>query len=125
MIIRFPGAAGRLAAPVAALALLIPTADLRAEDTTWADLSGQAIAEALCAQCHAVGLHDTSADPGAPPFRILAQRWPLEYLEEALAEGIVVGHGAPDMPEYSFSPDEIGALLGYMATIQVPAETSE
>jgi hypothetical protein len=48
----------------------------------------------------------------APPFRELPKRYPVEHLAEALAEGIVVGH--PAMPEFTFAPPEIDALLSYL-----------
>jgi hypothetical protein len=35
-------------------------------------------------------------------------------LEEALAEGIVTGH--PDMPEFMASPDQINAIIAYIAS---------
>ena len=38
----------------------------------------------------------------APPFRLLPQRYPVEHLAEALAEGIVTGH--PAMPQFKFHP---------------------
>jgi hypothetical protein len=37
-------------------------------------------------------------------------------LAEALAEGIFVGH--PDMPEFVFEADEVGAILAYLKSIQ-------
>ncbi len=48
----------------------------------------------------------------APPFRTLPQRYPVEHLAEALAEGIVTGH--PAMPQFQFSPAEIDALLSFI-----------
>lgn len=55
-----------------------------------------------------------SRPPDAPPFRTLSQRHPLRDLEEALAEGIVTGH--PDMPEFMASPDQINAIIAYIAS---------
>lgn len=80
---------------------------------------GRAIAERLCSGCHAVGPDGESAEAAAPPFRTLGQRWPIEYLAEALAEGIVVGHEADvQMPEFRFEPSEIDALLAYLESVQ-------
>ena len=45
----------------------------------------------------------------APAFRDLSKRYPIQHLAEALAEGIVTGHS--DMPEFTFEPCEIEALL--------------
>jgi mono/diheme cytochrome c family protein len=77
--------------------------------------AGKALAEKLCARCHATGREGKSTHKKAPPFRTFASKWPLESLEEALAEGIVVGHHA--MPKFKFKPEQIADLLGYIATL--------
>ncbi|MFU0504655.1 c-type cytochrome [Pseudaminobacter sp. NGMCC 1.201702] len=69
-----------------------------------------------CSRCHAVALTDESAHPEAPAFRNLSQRYPIEALAEALAEGISVGH--PDMPEFRAEPEEIGAIIAYIESLQ-------
>jgi cytochrome c len=79
---------------------------------------GRKIAEANCGRCHAIGRTGESPNPASPPFRTLAGKYPLENLEEALAEGIVVGHGGLDMPRFRFAPAQIEALLTYLASIQ-------
>lgn len=79
---------------------------------------GERLAEAYCASCHATGVAGESAHADAPAFRTLAERYPVEGLAEALAEGIVVGH--PDMPEFRFEPDEVDALIDYLVSIQDP-----
>ena len=73
---------------------------------------GEAIAHKHCARCHAIGEADSSPMGLAPPFRDLSSRYPIETLEEALAEGIVVGH--PAMPRFTFEPREINALLTFI-----------
>jgi cytochrome c len=78
--------------------------------------AGRQIAERYCARCHAIGPEGESTHDEAPPFRTFGENWPVESLEEALAEGIVVGH--PDMPEFTFEPEEISDLLAYLATLQ-------
>jgi cytochrome c len=69
-----------------------------------------------CAKCHAVGRTGNSPLAGAPAFRTLATRYPIESLEEALGEGIMSGH--PDMPEFEFDADQVGAIIGYLKSIQ-------
>jgi cytochrome c len=76
---------------------------------------GRVIAETRCARCHAIGAKGDSPVAIAPPFRTLSQRYPVEHLAEALAEGIVVGH--PLMPEFAFEPLEIDALLTYIDSL--------
>jgi hypothetical protein len=51
----------------------------------------------------------------APPFRDLPQKYPIEMLAEALAEGIMTGH--PAMPNFAFEPPDIDALLTYIDTL--------
>lgn len=81
--------------------------------------AGKKIAETYCAACHAVGTDGDSPRAEAPRFRELGQRFPIENLEESLAEGIMTGH--PDMPQFEMTPDEIGVFLTYLNSIQVKA----
>jgi len=78
--------------------------------------TGRELAEIHCATCHAVAADDQSDQAGAPPFRDLGKRYPLESLEEPLAEGIVTAH--ENMPEFAFEPADIDAFLGYLSSIQ-------
>jgi mono/diheme cytochrome c family protein len=77
---------------------------------------GQALLEKNCGRCHAVARTGESPRQGAPPFRNLAQRYPVESLEEALGEGLMTGH--PEMPEFSFDADEVGDIIAYLKSIQ-------
>lgn len=79
---------------------------------------GKLIAETRCAKCHATGVSGESPHPDAKPFRYLSDNYPVRNLEEALAEGIVVGH--PDMPMFVLSPYEIDSLITYLESIQEP-----
>ena len=77
---------------------------------------GEGLVAANCSPCHAVGPEDASPHPDAPAFRTLSERYPIDSLEEALAEGISTGH--PDMPEFVASPDQIGAIITYIESLQ-------
>jgi mono/diheme cytochrome c family protein len=77
---------------------------------------GESLLTRNCARCHAVGRTGASVHPDAPPFRTLSRKYKIEGLAEALAEGISTGH--PDMPEFVFEPDEVGAILDYLKSIQ-------
>lgn len=79
---------------------------------------GLEIAEAACADCHAIGSTGASPKAEAPLFRELGRKYPVESLEEALAEGVVVGH--PGMPQVKMNEADIGAFLAYLKSIQVP-----
>ena len=78
---------------------------------------GQAYAEKNCGRCHALGREGDSPLEKAPPFRTLGDKWPVEYLAEALAEGIVTGHA--DMPEFVLNPQEIDDFLAYLKSLQL------
>ena len=69
-----------------------------------------------CARCHAVDKVSPSPLAIAPPFRTLHERYPVETLEEALAEGIVTGH--PSMPEFRFEPDQVGDFIAFLKTLE-------
>ena len=83
---------------------------------TSVQLRGEALVTKNCARCHAVGRTGNSPHPEAPAFRTLSQKYPIEGLAEALAEGLSVGH--PDMPEFVFEVDQVGAILSYLRSIQ-------
>ena len=71
-----------------------------------------------CGRCHATGRAGNSPLKDAPALRTLAKRYPIDSLEEALGEGIMTGH--PEMPEFKFEPDDVGAIIGYLKSIQQP-----
>lgn len=93
--------------------VLIASGNVMAEPTSEAKAQqGLAILQKNCARCHALGSTGTSPHPQAPPFRDVVNRYPVEDLEESLAEGIVSGH--PDMPEFTFDADQIDAIVAYL-----------
>jgi len=77
---------------------------------------GEALLIKDCGACHAVGATGASPVKDASAFRLLGRRYPIEALEEALAEGVMSGH--PDMPEFSFDAADVGAIIGYLKSIQ-------
>ena len=100
--------------PLAGLAMLVVATSAAFGQSGAAD-RGRGLAERLCARCHAIGPSGESPHEQAPPFRELAARYDVWQLEEAFAEGIVVGH--PDMPAYELAPAEIGDLLTYLDSL--------
>jgi mono/diheme cytochrome c family protein len=113
---RTTGIVASALAGIVVLATSLATADESSERR------GRAIAQSKCARCHAIGVEGDSPVALAPPFRVLPQRYPVENLAEALAEGIYVGH--PMMPEFKFDPPEIDALLAFIEDLAKRAETS-
>jgi mono/diheme cytochrome c family protein len=112
--------AAGVAAVLAGLALLAgcsrEATEAPAQNDADSTMPGRQIAESLCAGCHAIGLEGDSPHADAPPFRTLSERYPVRLLEEALAEGIAVGH--EDMPEFQLEADQVEQLIQYLESIQ-------
>jgi cytochrome c len=77
---------------------------------------GETLVNRDCSRCHATARTGQSPHPQAPAFRTLSKRYPIESLEEALGEGIISGH--PDMPEFTFASNDVGAIIAYLKSIQ-------
>lgn len=77
---------------------------------------GFVILKTNCSRCHAIGKIGESPLKIAPPFRTLHERYPVEDLEEPLAEGIITGH--PTMPEFRFDPGQVGDIVAYLKTLE-------
>ena len=69
-----------------------------------------------CSRCHAVDKVSPSPLKIAPPFRDLHKKYPIDSLQEALAEGIVTGH--PTMPQFRLEPDQVNDVLSYLKTLE-------
>ena len=69
-----------------------------------------------CSRCHAIGRVGDSPLKIAPPFRTLHEHYPVEDLEEPLAEGIITGH--PTMPEFRFDPGQVGDIIAYLKSLE-------
>jgi mono/diheme cytochrome c family protein len=77
---------------------------------------GLTLARTHCARCHSIDRVTASPLAIAPPFRTLHQKYPVENLEEALAEGISTGH--PTMPEFRFDPGQASDLIAFLKTLE-------
>jgi mono/diheme cytochrome c family protein len=77
---------------------------------------GRRLALQYCAKCHSIDKLSPSRLKVAPPFRTLHERYPIEMLQEALAEGIVTGH--PAMPEFRFDSDQVGDFIAFLKTLE-------
>jgi mono/diheme cytochrome c family protein len=102
----------RLAAPILAIGLIGTPVMAQSPNVQ----RGIAFARLHCAQCHAIDKVSPSPLRIAPPFRELHRRYPVESLEEALAEGIITGH--PSMPEFRLEPDQIGDFIAYLKWLE-------
>ncbi len=77
---------------------------------------GKRLAVTHCGRCHALDKVSASPFKPAPPFRDLHKRYPVESLQEALAEGLVTGH--PAMPEFRFDTDQVGDFIAFLKTLE-------
>lgn len=76
---------------------------------------GHRFALTYCSKCHAIGKVGESPLKVAPPFRTLHERYDVNDLSEAFAEGIVTGH--PSMPEFQLEGDQIDDLIAYLKSL--------
>lgn len=79
---------------------------------------GEALVKAQCAPCHAIGRKDSSPNVAAPPLRTIAAKYRIQDLEEAFAEGIMVGHQAVEMPAFEMTPVQIEGLSAYLRSLK-------
>jgi cytochrome c len=99
-----------------AIALALAPSQAKGEVLSPAEQRGLVIVRTNCSRCHAIGKIGDSPLPIAPPFRTLHQRYPVDDLQEPLAEGIVTGH--PTMPEFRFDPGQVGDIIAYLKSLE-------
>jgi mono/diheme cytochrome c family protein len=78
--------------------------------------TGRALVTMYCADCHATAATGESPLAIAPRFRELHLRYDVEFLSEALVEGIVTAH--PEMPQFEFDPDQAAAIVAYLKSLE-------
>jgi mono/diheme cytochrome c family protein len=99
-----------------AAACALPAGPSSAQDDEGSHPSGRALAQRLCATCHAIDSATRSPNPAAPPFARMEPRVDLSELAERLQQGIIAGH--PDMPVFVLHDHEARALVAYLRAIQ-------
>lgn len=107
--------------PFLSLFLMLPLFGCHDNGTVKGDATaGRVLAERNCSRCHAIGPSEQSPVAAAPPFRTLVSHYKPEDLQEALAEGIEVGHSGKtiNMPPFRFEPSEIDDLIAYLNTLK-------
>jgi cytochrome c553 len=95
-------------------ALLVMTGSALA--ITPAEQRGKNFVRVNCSGCHAIDKVSPSPLNIAPPFRDLHRKYPIESLQESLAEGIYTGH--PTMPTFRLDPDQINDVLSYLKSLE-------
>ena len=108
----------RKIAPIFCLILVISSvaASVPAFADTQGIRRGQAFAQANCSRCHSIDRAGRSPRTAAPPFRILHKQYPVETLEDALAEGLSTGH--PRMPEFRLDPGQVGDFISFLKSLE-------
>ena len=82
----------------------------------WRFGQGEAMAETICAACHAIGLDDMRPHQDAPAFRDLSASHSMDSLRERFLQGIMTDH--PAMLDYQFEPEEVDSLIYYISALQ-------
>lgn len=108
--------AGKILGIAIAVSALSPCLARSEEALSPAAQRGLVFVRAHCARCHSVDRVGASPLKIAPPFRTLHERYPVESLQEALAEGIVTGH--PSMPEFQLDPGQVGDVIAYLKSLE-------
>ena len=101
---------------LAALGLAAFGAPLAAAQEDPAVMRGRQFARLHCGQCHATEKIGESPLAIAPPLRDLHNNYPVETLEEALAEGIMTGH--PTMPQFQLEANEIFDFIAFLKSLE-------
>ncbi len=103
-----PRTVSRLAV-MAALLVLAATGGAKA-----ADSRGRILSQQWCAQCHAVGPNQSSANADAPSFSAIAVE--PSATEYSLRTFLRVPH--PTMPNFVLKPDDIDDIVGYIRSLR-------
>jgi len=105
-----------LVAAALLISALLPAAARSTEALSPAAQRGLVFVRTNCSRCHAIDKLSPSPLAEAPPFRTLHDRYPVESLQESLAEGIITGH--PSMPEFRLDPDQVNDVITYLKSLE-------
>jgi mono/diheme cytochrome c family protein len=78
---------------------------------------GAALATEKCSSCHDVSGDGLSPNPKAPLFKNITRKYPASYLQEAFAEGVIVGKHGQEMPQFELEPGQIDDLVAYIDSV--------
>jgi mono/diheme cytochrome c family protein len=76
---------------------------------------GRTLVQANCLRCHNIEKAGESPFSPAPPFRVISKMYKPSDIEEALVEGIVVGH--PAMPEFELTGAQAAAVAAFIESL--------
>jgi len=107
---------GAVLAAIVAFTALLPQSAKSEEAFSPAEQRGLVFVRTNCSRCHSIDKVSASPLRVAPPFRTLHERYPVESLQESLAEGIVTGH--PTMPEFQLDPGQVADVIAYLKSLE-------
>ena len=91
-------------------------AESNPEDNSGIRARGEQVAVQYCGACHAIGKTGASPNPKSPVFRTIFGKQPAGAIAEDLREGLKIGHKT--MPRIQLAPEDVDALVAYLASIQ-------
>ncbi|WP_156323579.1 cytochrome c [Bosea sp. AAP35] len=114
--IRFPlFCAAMLACALPSGPGLAMPADAQRPDNAESAAIGKQVAQKHCGGCHAIEASGESPNPKAPPFPLIAERYPDGNPAPVLIDGTVVRH--PGMPEFKLIEHETDGLVAYIRRV--------
>jgi cytochrome c len=75
---------------------------------------GKVFAQANCS--YSIDRFTRSPRRAVPPFRTLYKQYPVETLQDALAEGMSTGH--PRMPEFRLDSGQVGDFINFLRSLE-------
>jgi mono/diheme cytochrome c family protein len=90
-------------------------ADAQRPDNAESVAIGKSVAQQHCGGCHAIEASGASPNPKAPPFPLIAERYPSDNPAPVLIDGTVVRH--PGMPEFNLIENETDGLVAYIRRV--------
>ncbi len=97
------------------LAVKAMPADAQRPDNAESAAIGKQVAQRHCGGCHAIEASGASPNPKAPPFPLIAERYPGDNPAPVLIDGTVVRH--PGMPEFNLIEHETDGLVAYIRRV--------
>jgi mono/diheme cytochrome c family protein len=97
------------------LAVQAMPADAQRPDNAESAAIGKQVAQRHCGGCHAIEASGASPNPKAPPFPLIAERYPGANPAPVLIDGTVVRH--PGMPEFNLIEHETDGLVAYIRRV--------
>jgi mono/diheme cytochrome c family protein len=83
-----------------------------------AAVEGKALAQASCAECHAIEAYGTSSNSNAPPFPVIVNQEGVTA--ETLSFWLRGAHNYPREMDFYLDERKVDALVAYLLTLRDP-----